>query len=119
MAYGTKDERFKYSLGFKSFITKKPHRQLVGMTYKSDYEILGQSQNGFSQDNLFASLFRTNPLTNLTRVDKTEAWYEREWVDGLTSKISLIGRTITPLVANSYAVLKNDGSIEKKENIKK
>ena len=34
------------------------------------------------------------------------------------SKISLIGRTITPLVANSYAVLKNDGSIEKKENIK-
>ena len=118
VAYGTKDERFKYSLGFKSFITKKPHRQLVGMTYKSDYEILGQSQNGFSQDNLFASLFRTNPLTNLTRVDKTEAWYEREWVDGLTSRISLTGRTITPLIANTYTYLKNDGSVVTKENIK-
>jgi hypothetical protein len=118
VAYGFTDEKFKYSVGFKSFITKKPHRQLIGMTYKSDYEILGQSQNGFSQDNLFASLFRTNPLTNLTRVDKTDAWFEREWVDGLTSKITLTGRTITPLITNTYTYFKNDGSIATKENIR-
>jgi hypothetical protein len=118
VAYGFKDEKYKYSLGFKSFISKKPHRQLVGLTYKSDYEILGQSQNGFSQDNLFASLFRTNPLTNLTRVDQTFAWYEREWFDGLTSKVTLIGRTITPLIANSYQFYENDGSIGTKENIR-
>lgn len=118
VAYGFKDEKFKYSLGFKSFISKKPHRQLIGMTYKSDYEILGQSQNGFSQDNIFASLFRTSPLTNLTRVDQTYAWYEREWVDGLTSKVTLIGRTITPLISNAYKYYKNDGSISTKENIR-
>jgi hypothetical protein len=118
VAYGFKDEKFKYSLGFKSFISKKPHRQLIGMTYKSDYEILGQSQNGFSQDNIFASLFRTSPLTNLTRVDQTYAWFEREWLDGLTSRITLAGRTITPLIANTYLYYKNDGSIGTKENIK-
>jgi hypothetical protein len=118
VAYGFTDEKFKYSVGFKSFISKKPHRQLVGMTYKSDYEILGQSQNGFSQDNIFASLFRTSPLTNLTRVDKTDAWFEREWVDGLTSKVTLTGRTITPLLTNTYTYYKNDGSIATKENIK-
>ncbi|MCC6181155.1 MAG: carboxypeptidase-like regulatory domain-containing protein [Bacteroidia bacterium] len=118
VAYGFKDEKFKYSVGFKTFISKKPHRQLVGMTYKSDYEILGQSQNGFSQDNLFASLFRTSPLTNLTRVDQTYAWYEREWIDGLSSKITLIGRTITPLAANVYKYYKRDGSIADKENIR-
>ena len=118
VAYGFNDEKFKYSLGFKSFISKKPHRQLVGMTYKSDYEILGQSQNGFSQDNIFASLFRTSPLTNLTRVDQTFAWYEREWVGGLTSKVILAGRTITPLVANAYQYYKKDGTIATKENIK-
>ncbi len=118
VAYGFKDEKFKYSIGFKTFITKKPHRQLVGMTYKSDYEILGQSQNGFSQDNIFASLFRTSPLTNLTRVDQTYAWYEREWIDGLTSKVTLIGRTITPLAVNSYKYYKRDGSIGTKENIR-
>jgi hypothetical protein len=118
VAYGFKDEKFKYSVGFKTFITKKPHRQLVGMTYKSDYEILGQSQNGFSQDNIFASLFRTNPLTNLTRVDQTFAWYEREWVEGLSSKITLIGRTITPLIANTYRYYETDGSIRTKESIR-
>lgn len=118
VAYGFQDEKYKYSLGFKSFISKKPHRQLVGMTYKSDYEILGQSQNGFSQDNLFASLFRTNPLTNLTRVDQTYAWYEREWFDGLSSKVTLIGRTITPLIANTYQFYEKDGSIGTKENIR-
>ena len=118
VAYGFKDEKFKYSIGFKTFISKKPHRQLVGLNYKSDYEILGQSQNGFSQDNIFASLFRTSPLTNLTRVDNTTAWYEREWLDGLTTKISLVGRTITPLIANSYKYYKNDGSITTKENIR-
>lgn len=118
VAYGFKDEKFKYSLGFKTFISKKPHRQLVGMTYKSDYQILGQSQNGFSQDNLFASLFRTSPLTNLTRVDNTEAWYEREWMEGLTSKVVISGRTITPLLVNSYTYYKKDGSIATKENIR-
>jgi len=118
VAYGFSDEKFKYSLGFKTFISKKPHRQLVGMTYKSDYEILGQSQNGFSQDNLFASLFRTSPLTNLTRVDKTDAWFEREWMEGLTSKVTLSGRTITPLISNTYTYYKNDGSIATKENIR-
>jgi hypothetical protein len=118
VAYGFKDEKYKYSLGFKSFISKGPHRQLVGMTYKSDYEILGQSQNGFSQDNLFASLFRTSPLTNLTRVDKTETWYEREWIDGLTSKVTLAGRTITPLLAHVYQYYQKDGSIGYKESIR-
>lgn len=118
VAYGFKDEKFKYSMGFKTFITKKPRRQLVGMTYRSDYEILGQSQNGFSQDNIFASLFRTNPLTNLTRVDQTYAWYEREWVEGLTSRLTLIGRTITPLIANTYRYYETDGSIRTKESIR-
>lgn len=118
VAYGFLDEKFKQSVGFKCFISKKPKRQLVGMTYKSDYEILGQSQNGFSQDNLFASLFRTNPLTNLTRVDQTYAWYERDWLDGLTSKVTLLGQTITPLLSNAYLYTKNDGSTAIKENIK-
>ena len=118
VAYGFKDEKFKYSVGFKTFISKKPHRQLVGMTYKSDYEILGQSQNGFSQDNIFASLLRISPLTNLTRVDQTFVWYEREWAEGLSSKITLIGRTITPLILNSYKYYKPDGSVHTKENIR-
>lgn len=118
VAYGLKDEKWKYSLGFKTFISKKPHRQLVGMTYKSDYEILGQSTNGFSQDNLFASFLRVSPLRNLTRVDHTEAWYERTWVDGFTSRIALVNRVFTPVGAARYLYYQNDGSIADKGSIK-
>ncbi len=117
VAYGTLDEKWKYSIGFRSFLTKRPHRQLIGMTYRSDYEILGQSTNGFSQDNVLASFFRASPLTNLTRVDKTEAYYEREWFPGLITKAFITGRQLTPLGSNHYQYVKRDGTIAEKENI--
>ncbi|MGZ4089134.1 MAG: DUF5686 family protein [Bacteroidia bacterium] len=117
VAYGMLDEKWKYQIGFRSFITKTPHRQLVGMNYKSDYEILGQSTNGFSQDNVLASFFRASPLTNLTRVDKTEAYYEREWFPGLITKTFITGRQLTPLGSNHYYYTKRDGNIAEKENI--
>lgn len=118
VAYGMKDEVWKYSLGFKSFITKRPRRQLVGVEFKSDYEILGQSTNGFSQDNLFASFFRTSPLTNLTKVDNTQAWYEREWFPGLTTRMTLSGSLYTPVGAARYRYYKKDGAIADKENLR-
>ena len=117
VAYGLKDEKWKYSLGFKSFISKKPNRQIVGMTYKGDNEILGQSTNGYSQDNLLASLFRTNPLTNLTRVNQASAYYEREWFPGLITKFTLIGREFNALGDNKYLYYENDGSIGEYETI--
>jgi hypothetical protein len=117
VAYGLKDETWKYALGFKSFITKKPSRQIVGMNFRSDYEILGQSTNGFSQDNVLASLFRTNPLTNLTRVGSTEAWYQREWFPGMITKFLLVGRQFTPLGTNQYLYIQKDGTIGLRENV--
>jgi hypothetical protein len=117
VAYGLLDEKWKYALGFKSFLTKKPSRQIVGMNYRSDNEILGQSTNGFSQDNVLASFFRSSPLTNLTRVNSVQAYYEREWFPGLITKTSIIGRQFTPLGTNQYLYPKNDGSIGTRENI--
>jgi hypothetical protein len=117
VAYGLQDEKWKYSLGFRSFLTKKPHRQIVGMNYRSDYEILGQSTNGFSQDNVLASFFRTNPLTNLTRVSGTEAWYQREWFPGLISKVVLVGRQFTPLGTNHYYGFDKEGNVKQVTSI--
>jgi hypothetical protein len=118
VAYGLLDQKYKYGLGFKSFLSKKPSRQLVGVDLKSDYEILGQSTNGFSQDNLFASFFRTSPLTNLTRVDNTTAWYERQWFPGLITRVSLAGSLYTPVGAAKYRYYKKDGGIADKENLR-
>ncbi len=117
VAYGVKDDKWKYALGFNSFLTKRPIRQLVGLSYRSDYEILGQSTNGFSQDNVLASFFRVNPLTNLTRVSNAETWYEREWFQGLITRFTLVGRQFTPLGTNKYLGYMRDGSIGEVDNI--
>lgn len=117
VAYGLADEKWKYALGFKSFLTKKPKRQIVGMNYRSDNEILGQSTNGFSQDNVLASFFRSSPLTNLTRVSSVQGYYEREWFPGLITKMSLIGRQFSTLGTNHYLYPKDDGSIGIRDDI--
>lgn len=116
LAYGTKDEKFKYSLGFRSFISKKP-RQMVGMNYKNDYEILGQSQNAFTQDNILASVFRRTPLTKLTGVEEVQAWYDREWFTGFNTKMSFVSRTMVPLGDFRYEFKEADGTVRVKDNI--
>lgn len=109
VAYGLKDEKWKYSLGFKTFISKKNPRHLVGMNYKSDLEILGQSQNGFSNDNFVASFLRRTPLNSLTRVEQTQVWYERDWLPGLTSKITFVNRKLSPTGNFQYNYIKSNG----------
>lgn len=101
VAYGLKDQEFKYNFGFKSFITKKP-RQLIGINYKNDYEILGNSNNAFTSDNALASLFRTSPLTNMTRVEQYELWYERDWWTGFNMRLAVVNRNMYPLDDTSY-----------------
>ena len=111
VAYGLQDEKFKYSLGFKSFITKTPLRQMLGINHKSDLEILGQSQNGFSQDNFFASFFRRTPLNSLTRVDETMLWYEKEWGHGLTTRATFVNRKLSPTGGAVYNYIQSDNQI--------
>ncbi len=117
MAYGTRDERFKYKLGFRSFITKDP-RQLIFIHYKNDYEILGQSQNGFTQDNILASLFRRTPLSSLTEVQEISFRYEREWFQGFMNKVFFINRTMTPLGEFKYSYFTPENTLAFKDNLK-
>ena len=114
VAYGTKDEKWKYSVGFRAFLSKKPVRQLIGMNYKSDMEILGQSQNGFTNDNLFATFLRRVSPNSLTRVDQTQVWYEREWFQGLSNRVAFISRTLNTVGALNYYYLdaKGDSAIQ-------
>lgn len=101
LAYGNRDEKFKYSLGLRAFITKHP-RAMVGMYYKNDNEILGQSQNGFTTDNILASVFRVTPLRNLTNTKEVRTFIEREWFTGFTTTLSFYNRQMFPLANFHY-----------------
>jgi hypothetical protein len=116
-AYGTHDEQYKYRIGFRSFLTKTP-RQLVGISYSSDYEILGQSQNAFTRDNIFSTFLQRSPFINLTSVQQMEAYYEKEWFPGFSTKLQFANRTMTPLGSFKYEYTDQEGQVVVKENIK-
>ncbi|MEZ4806649.1 MAG: DUF5686 family protein [Flavobacteriales bacterium] len=95
-AYGLTDERFKFGLSTRGFISKQP-RLLYRVGYKHDVEQLGQSLNAFRNDNLLGSFFRTNPNTKLTDVEEYRISLEREWFSGFTNEVKLRYRTLQAL----------------------
>ncbi|MCC6540618.1 MAG: carboxypeptidase-like regulatory domain-containing protein [Flavobacteriales bacterium] len=95
-AYGLLDERFKFGLATRGFISKAP-RLLYRASYKHDIEQLGQSTNAFRNDNLLGSLFRRNPNTKLTDVEQWKASLEREWFSGFTTEVMARYRTLQAL----------------------
>lgn len=116
VAFGVRDEKFKYSFGMRTFIEKK-NRTMAGMYYKNDNEILGQSQNGFTADNILASIFRITPLTNLTNVRQVHAYLERQWFPGFSSKLSFFNRQMSPLADFKYEYYKKPNTIAEKQSI--
>jgi hypothetical protein len=96
VAYGLMDERFKYGGGFIYLFNRNPRRG-VGVEYKFDMEQLGESVNAFRQDNIMASLLRRRPFTKLTMVEQITSYYEHEYVQGISNKITFRRRNIFPL----------------------
>ncbi|MEJ5317154.1 MAG: DUF5686 family protein [Tenuifilum sp.] len=95
LAYGDKDERFKWGLGSLYMINKNP-REAVGVSYRSDIEQLGQSPYALTEDNILTSFLRRNPNNKLTLVKDFTAYYEKEWFVGLSNKLTFSHRTIYP-----------------------
>ena len=69
VAYGTKDEDFKYSGGVEYFF-KKDKRFSIEFQYKHDYELLGKSDNAFNEDNILTAFLSKNSLSKLSMVDR-------------------------------------------------
>ncbi len=103
-AYGTKDGVVKYGIGGRGFISKEP-RLIAGFYYKHDLEQLGQSSNAFREDNILSSAFRRTPNDKLTLVDEYEAYLEREWFMGFSSRATFLQRTLSPRGSLSYVQL--------------
>lgn len=97
IAYGLKDETFKYGANFQYFLKKNRPRHFIAGSYKKDYEQLGQSANAWTEDNIITSIFRRNPLNKLSGVEEYSIRYNYEWFQGLSHDISLTHRGIWPL----------------------
>ncbi|RPH34022.1 MAG: carboxypeptidase-like regulatory domain-containing protein [Bacteroidales bacterium] len=93
LAYGDKDNRFKYGLGALYMIKKKP-RQAINLEYKEDIEQLGQSPYALTEDNLMTSVLRRNPNYKLTLVKELSGYYQKEWFTGLSNTLNFSYRNI-------------------------
>lgn len=108
-AYGLLDEKFKYGLGTRFFITKKP-RRLVQMVYKHDVEQVGVSSNAYNNTSIVTFL-RRNPYNKLVFNTEYRMTYFREWFPGFSSELLLRNATFEPLGITEFNAINSDGEV--------
>lgn len=111
IAYGTKDERFKYGAGLIYMFNKNP-RRAFGASYKYDVEQLGKSENAFRDDYLLASILRRNPMDKLSLVHEYKTYYEHEWFTGFSNTIQFRHNEILPAGFTNLAFPQSDGTLK-------
>ncbi|MCD4745137.1 MAG: DUF5686 and carboxypeptidase regulatory-like domain-containing protein [Bacteroidales bacterium] len=116
IAYGTRDEKIKYGIGFLYMLNKNPRRALGG-SYIYDIEQLGESQNAFREDFLLAAIFRRNPSDKLSMVGKYKVYYEHEWYNGLSNTINFIHRDIAGVGGADFIIKNEKDNSEIKKSI--
>jgi len=95
IAYGTKDEKFKYGLGALYMFNKNP-RLSLDIFYEDDLYLLGQSVNAFSEDNILASVLSIRPNDNLLQLERYRMQLEKEWFAGFSTTFRLFWANIKP-----------------------
>ena len=116
LAYGLRDEQFKYNIGFRVMLSKKP-RQLFSFNYKYDTEQMGLSANAFRSDNFLASVFRINPADKMSYVEEYKGIYEYEYFHGLSNQLQFRRRTLTPAGIIVFQTELTPGEIDTLPNI--
>jgi len=95
VAYGFRDERFKFGLNLTYMFNTNPRRTTT-VSYFHDIRQLGKSENAFLDDNYLTSILRRAPNYKLTMVDQFNAQYEHEWALGFSNTMKICYQTIYP-----------------------
>ncbi len=109
LAYGTKDQKFKYGLGALFIINKNPRRSLE-FSYKNDMEQLGESVRALKQDNILSSVLRRAPNNSLTMVEYYKSTFEYEYFNGFSNTLTFTRRNIFPLQNSKFEIFENGKS---------
>ena len=92
-AYGTRDKTFKYSFNARTLLPAKYDRwHAIELEYKTDMLVLGQENELLTYDNITTLIGGYN-LTKVMKTREINLYYERDWVKGLSSNITLSDKT--------------------------
>lgn len=116
VAYGTKDDKLKYSAGVEySFIDKKEHPNefpvhSLRAEYQYDINQLGQHYLYTNMDNMFLSIKRKKD-DRITYLRKAELSYNREYQSGLSYGATLRHKTESATSYVPFIETSSDGMI--------
>ncbi|TXB67939.1 DUF5686 and carboxypeptidase-like regulatory domain-containing protein [Phaeodactylibacter luteus] len=103
LAYGLKDEAFKYGANGEWIIQRQP-RIVAGAAYTNDISLNSENSEEFVQGDLFTGVFRRDLLQKLIRVQEAKGYYERYWKNGFSNRITFLHREMDP-----YGSIFSDG----------
>ncbi len=84
VAYGLRDEAWKYSIGGRRLLGRKP-RQMVGAYYSRELELVGQVPVFFPRDHWVQFFTVRNPQDRLMFNQQLRLFAEREWFTGFST----------------------------------
>ena len=95
MAYGTKDEQFKYNLQAERFLSRESWTK-VGFQHKYDLEGLGLYENFFKTNTLFQFSSQIGLIERFNWIELNRFWVETDLFDGFTQRAYLVTRDYEP-----------------------
>ncbi len=95
IAYGTKDQEYKYSGEFKWLMSKQP-RRMLGINVRKDISLSSENSEEFLESDLFSGLFRRNIVQKLIKVEEGKIFYEHYWKKGWSNRFTLLHRNMDP-----------------------
>ena len=95
LAYGFRDQEFKYGGEFDWRISKKP-RIVAGAAYKKDISLNSENSETFQDGDLFSGTFRRNIYQKLIQVEEGKIFFERSWKNGFSNRLTLLHRSMDP-----------------------
>lgn len=113
IAYGTRDERFKYGVDVAwRFDKNQARKKKIGFTYRNDIDQLGRSYNHIELDHVFISLIQYGDGASRNYVQDFTAFAENTWADGFVTRLRYFDNTISPTGGNKFSFLDENGTID-------
>lgn len=95
VAYGFRDERFKYGGTFEWILNREP-RTVIGGGFRQDISLNSESSEDFLEGDVFSGVLRRPIPQKLIFAKEAKVFYERWGLNGISNRVTLLHRTLDP-----------------------
>ena len=111
VAYGTKDDRWKFMGELNWVFHKVPGRySLLGAAWQEDVDQLGRSYYAIPLDNFLTYLIQVVPLDTRTFVKNKIAYLERQWFTGFVTRVAVFNQKVSPFGNYDFIAISDAGN---------